>query len=383
MKIGKLWKPYLISELINPSRIPASIDSDQKYKQIKVRLNQKGLELRKEIGGNELIGSNQFLAKANQLIISKLDARNGAMGIVPSSLDDAVVTGDFLLYQINEEIVSVPFFNLLMKNRAFVDICKKSSEGTTNRKRLKPDRLLATTMLVPDKETQKSIVLQLDQCVSKIKEIKSIRLEQIKEANQLIYSAFQDAIKAADWIPMDVIAPIIRREVIVTENEDYPELGIRSFGKGTFHKPALSHFEVGSKSLYRIHAGDLLFSNVFAWEGAIAVAKFEDHLRVGSHRFISCVPEPGMALPEFLCYYFLTEDGMEKINAASPGGAGRNKTLGLEKLKKIKVPVPSIEQQEEFVALKHKMDQLKKYYQETVTELEQLFPSLLNKYFTS
>jgi hypothetical protein len=48
---------------------------------------------------------------------------------------------------------------------------------------------------------------------------------------------------------------------------------IRSFGKGTFHKPPLSGSDVGTKRLYRIEPGDLLFSNVFAWEGAIAIAQ--------------------------------------------------------------------------------------------------------------
>jgi hypothetical protein len=39
----------------------------------------------------------------------------------------------------------------------------------------------------------------------------------------------------------------------------YPELGIRSFFKGTFHKPHLSALEIGSKRVFWIEPGDLLF----------------------------------------------------------------------------------------------------------------------------
>ena len=52
-----------------------------------------------------------------------------------------------------------------------------------------------------------------------------------------------------------------------------------------------------------------------------------------------------MATSHFLCFYFLTNEGLELIRAASPGGAGRNRTLGLEALANIPVPVPDIHAQ--------------------------------------
>lgn len=56
-------------------------------------------------------------------------------------------------------------------------------------------------------------------------------------------------------------------------DREVSELGIRLFVKGTLHKPPLSGAEVGSKRLFSIEPGDLMFSNVFAREGAVAVAK--------------------------------------------------------------------------------------------------------------
>ena len=87
------------------------------------------------------------------------------------------------------------------------------------------------------------------------------------------------------------------------------------------------------------------------------------------------------ALEEFLCFHFLSLKGLEDINACSPGGAGRNKTLGLDKLMKIKVPVPDINLQEEFVTLLHKVDEIKGQHAETGKELTQLMHALLDKAF--
>lgn len=157
--------------------------------------------------------------------------------------------------------------------------------------------------------------------------------------------------KASTTTALGDVAPIVRRAVDIQPHHSYPELGIRSFGKGTFHKPPLTGAEVGSKRLFRIEPGDLVFSNVFAWEGAIAVASPKDGGRYGSHRFMTCVVDSSRACAEYLKFYLtVSEDGKEQIRRASPGGAGRNRTLGVEKLGQIMVPLPPVEMQRALIA---------------------------------
>lgn len=142
------------------------------------------------------------------------------------------------------------------------------------------------------------------------------------------------------------IAPLIRRPVEINPDASYPELGLRSYGKGTFHKPALLGTEVGNKRLFEIKAGDLLFSNVFAWEGAVAVAKPEDDGRFGSHRYITCKVDATQADTSYLLRYLTTPIGITSLTLASPGGAGRNKTLGLTALANIEMPLPPLAEQQ-------------------------------------
>lgn len=121
--------------------------------------------------------------------------------------------------------------------------------------------------------------------------------------------------------------------------------------------------------------------NVFAWEGAIAVARPGDANRVGSHRFITCVPQPGVATAPFLCFFFLTDEGLDLIRAASPGGAGRNRTLGLKALEAIEVPVPSIADQLWFDALQAKVAELRGFQAQSAAELDALLPAILDRAF--
>ena len=208
-----------------------------------------------------------------------------------------------------------------------------------------------------------------------------LRGEQERLVRNLMYSKYCELIENAEWRPMKEVAPIIRREIEINEQKSYAELGIRSFGKGTFHKPPLAGIEVGTKRLYAIKPKDLLFSNVFAWEGAIAVATANDDNRYGSHRFISCKTDENQAIPEFLWFHFLTEKGLEDINAASPGGAGRNKTLGLQKLEKIKVPIPPLSMQRDFIAIKTQLETLKIHQNTQLQAIEGLLPSMLDNVF--
>jgi hypothetical protein len=115
--------------------------------------------------------------------------------------------------------------------------------------------------------------------------------------------------------------------------------------------------------------------------GAIAVAQLEDAGRVGSHRFITCVPNPALATPEYLAFYFKTPVGLHAIGEASPGGAGRNRTLGLEKLMTIGVPVPSMDNQRWFGSLLSQTTVAREETARIVSEAEALMPAILDRAF--
>lgn len=199
-----------------------------------------------------------------------------------------------------------------------------------------------------DINEQRRIVARIENLTHRAEEAQKMIIQRESELDILLQALYSQMIEGSDWKSLKEIASLVRREIKTRPDQEYEEMGIRSFGKGTFKKPVLTGKQIGNKRIYRIHERDLVFNNVFAWEKAIAVAKPEDQGRVGSHRFITYVPHEGKATSEFLCHHFLGERGIEDIRAASPGSAGRNRTLGLKKLESILIPVPEYEAQKRF-----------------------------------
>ncbi len=199
----------------------------------------------------------------------------------------------------------------------YLSACKDTAliplmQGTANMS-MKVADIVGVEIPLPPLAEQRTLVARLDALAEKTQQVDAHLDAVERDAEHLLTLRFRDAIANAPLRSMAEVAPLVRREQSIDLNGSYPELGIRSFGKGTFHKPPLSGGDVGTKRLYRIEPGDLLFSNVFAWEGAIAIAQPEDAGRFGSHRFITCQANPELTTAEFLRYYFLTDDGMLKI----------------------------------------------------------------------
>lgn len=79
------------------------------------------------------------------------------MGFIPDELDGAIVTNDFPLFTLSED-VDPEYFSLFSQTAYFDDACKRASEGSTNRKRLKLDKFYMIKFSLPNKDEQQRIV---------------------------------------------------------------------------------------------------------------------------------------------------------------------------------------------------------------------------------
>lgn len=249
------------------------------------------------------------------------------------------------------QLTTPEWLHLFVRNREFREEAKKNMHGAAGQQRVPVDFLREATIPLPPVEEQRRIVARIEELTRRAEEARNLSAEREAKLDALLQALYSRMIEGVEWKPLKEIASLVRRAIKTKPDGRYEEMGIRSFGKGTFQKPVLTGKQIGNKRIYTIHEGDLVFNNVFAWEKAIAVAKAEDHGRVGSHRFITYVPHEGQATSEFLCHHFLGERGIEDIRAASPGSAGRNRTLGLKKLEKILVPVPEYDEQKRFAEI--------------------------------
>ncbi|GAB1364674.1 hypothetical protein MASR1M32_39100 [Rhodobacter sp.] len=93
------------------------------------------------------------------------------------------------------------------------------------------------------------------------------------------------------------------------------------------------------------------------------------------------MPEPTTATANFLLFYFQTPQGLHRLGEASPGGAGRNRTLGLKKLEAIEVPVPPLETQHWFDRLRAKARRIQSIRAASARDADALIPALLHEVF--
>jgi type I restriction enzyme S subunit len=164
----------------------------------------------------------------------------------------------------------------------------------------------------------------------------------------------------------------------------YREIGIRSHGKGIFHKEPVTGREIGTKRVFRVVENALTLNIVFAWEQAVATTTKAEEGMIASHRFPMYVAKPGKCDVRYVKEFFLTKRGKHLLELASPGGAGRNKTLGQKEFEDLEIDLPeSVGEQTyianclssldvEIVAESAKLDTLRVHQKGL---MQQLFPS--------
>jgi len=133
--------------------------------------------------------------------------------------------------------------------------------------------------------------------------------------------------------------------LIPEEHKLYQQIGIRSHTKGIFHKEKVTGATLGNKRVFWIEPDCFVLNIVFAWEHAIAKTTENETGMIASHRFPMYSPNEEILDLDYLLSFFMSKRGKHLLGLASPGGAGRNKTLGKSEFMKLQIPVPTLKEQ--------------------------------------
>jgi type I restriction enzyme S subunit len=373
------WPSQPLASAIQCRKEFVQIDDLQQYKRCRVQLHAQGIVLRDSVPGAEIKTKKQQVCKTGDFLVAEIDAKVGGFGIVPEELDQAIVSSHYFLFEVNEKVLNRRFLDFFIRTPAFRE--QVAAQGSTNYAAIRPNDVLGYKLPLPPLPEQQRIVARIESLATKIEEARSLREEVQKDLSRLLNAAYHQIADKAPRKPLGALAPLDRRPVTVDFEANYPSVAVRSFGRGTFHKPPLIGSEVTWEKPFLVKVGDILVSNIKAWEGAIAVAGADDDGRVGSHRYLTCVAKPGIATARFVCFHLLTSEGLYEVGEASPGSADRNRTLSAKAFMQIPIPMPEYGKQVWFDALYQKVDSIAKTQSESSTELAALLPSILDKAF--
>ena len=173
----------------------------------------------------------------------------------------------------------------------------------------------------------------------------------------------------------------VGKPVNIKEGELYREIGIRSHGKGLFYKDEINGYELGNKRVFWIEPDCFIVNIVFAWERAVARTTKNEIGMIASHRFPMYKPKIKIVDLDYITKFFTTNKGKYILEMASPGGAGRNKTMGQKEFADSIISLPSYDEQKKIGRLIECLDNLITLHQRKCDETKKLKKCMLQKMF--
>jgi type I restriction enzyme S subunit len=378
--VSKSWPLVPLGEVLKKSEESVSIDPNALYREVTIKLWGKGVVVRREASGTEIAAPRRALVRQGQFILSRIDARNGAFGLVPELLDGAVVSNDFPSFNLNLERLEPRFLEWLSKTSAFIDLCKAASEGTTNRVRLKEEKFLAMAIPLQPLAEQQRIVARIDELAAKIEEALGLRRQTVEEVEALCRSiVFGDS--NAVPTPMYELVKQRGHDVQVKANQTYHFAGVYCFGKGVFRGQKKSGMDFAYKQLGQLKAGNFVYPKLMAWEGAFGVVPQECDGLFVSPEFPIFEIIKDRVLPETVDVYFRTPFVWPLIAGESTGTNVRRRRLNPKDFLAYKIPLPTMQTQLRLRQVMQKVMTLKLLQAETAAELDAMLPSILDKAF--
>ena len=348
-----------VGDIIRLQRTRITPKVDVNYRPIGVYSWGKGIIENEPISGADLSKVSYYRFPGDALILSNIQAWEAAIAVSDGRHTEFISSQRFLPYvPVAKGGVDVRYLLHFFLSDPGMALIRSASPGTVTRNRTLGIKAFEDLVVpLPDLDVQRAIAYRLDRLSHTFHNANtrsSANIMRVTALRQKIMSVTNEAptTSAAELFELK------RRNVRVAADAEYREIGIRSFGRGIFHKPSTSGADIGSKRVFYVKPGDLMISNVFAWEGAVAHADTTESGMIGSHRFMTWVPRSTKDSSKYFSYYLASPSGVSQLAQASPGSAGRNRTLSITAFQELKLPRPSASQQDEIVARMQLLDKL-------------------------
>ena len=374
------WRSVPFGAFLRRSHNWIEPQPDQIYKQVTARLWGRGLRLRGEVYGSKIAARRQVQVRENQFLLSRIDARHGAFGLVPTELDGALVSGDFPAFDVDSSQTHPRYLEWYSKTNGFVDLCRRASEGSTNRVRLKEEKFLAMEMPLPSFEEQRRIVARLDCVATLIEEVAKLQEEAARDVSTLTQSLH--AARCSDETrPLGDFVYLWEDRQTIQPDVLYPQVGIKGFAGGLFTKAAVRGSETSYRSFNRLHDGLLVVSQPKGWEGAIAVCtrSLAGWFVSPEYRTFRC--HEGRLTSRYLDMLIRTPWFQNQLAQLTRGQGARRERLRPEMLLAMNTKMPSLDAQATALDVIDRCRTVRGKRTETEKELSELLPAMLSEVF--
>jgi type I restriction enzyme M protein len=335
------------AQLFEPVRDRITLEDETVYKQVTVKLYSKGAILRQELRGAEIKTKRQMGARAGDLIASKIDARNGALAIIPDELDGAIATSDFPLFRPRDEEVNRSLLHFCLEFGPYAEMLQSLAQGTTNRQRVTLDDILELPYPLLSPEQLAPVLRRLEQQeqVLRTAEVLSAGYRKLNWLDDSLFQFSESSLLATSFEPLvenatDYVDPTSQPEAIWkvygVSNEEGIRIGQTKIG---------IEFKVGRK-YKRLIKGALAYNPQRVNVGSVGLVTETDEQSIISPYYVifTCKPD----LDRRFAYYLIKSPYFRRLIDETAIGAVRHE-LFLSLFTNIEVPIPKLEVQQQVV----------------------------------
>lgn len=238
------------------------VENGKKYKRITIKTNCGGVVVRDEVLGEEIKTKNQYYVQAGQLAVSKIDARNGAFGIVPPEADGAIITGNFWVFDVNPELADVNYLILLLSSNVFVQAWMECSNGSGNRLYLQENKFLNYRIPLPNINIQIQIVTKFNEQINCAENAIGRAHKLSKEIDEYLINVFGlSALNRANTSGALIVNTRFKNLIgWGAKTNSNPTKPQEIFKTSMFDNMPLSYYcEINPKTIYPIDVNDVSF----------------------------------------------------------------------------------------------------------------------------
>jgi type I restriction enzyme S subunit len=139
----------------------------------------------------------------------------------------------------------------------------------------------------------------------------------------------------------------------------YPMVGVLSFGRGLFDREPVENGQTSYRMFYRLKPEHVVMSQLFGWEGALALSDAKFAGKFLSPQFPTFLCDAERLDRAFLGWLIRRPALWEDLGSRASGMGDRRRTLTPDALFQCEIPLPPLIQQRRVVAqIQHLADQL-------------------------
>lgn len=407
--IPKDWNVKKLEEIIAEAKLGGNYENSESNHGIPIikmgNIGRGGINIAKiqNLPPDEVYNESDILKEGDLLFNTRntLDLV-GKVAIWKNELPFALYNSNLLRLKFKSEFVASNWFmNYLFNSFRSLSQLKGFATGTTSVAAIYSRDLNYLKIPLPPLPEQEKIAKVLstwDEAIDKYKAIIENLRQRKKGLTQEVllgkirFSETQNNplvknrgfVIPKDWkvAPISKLVKQVKKSVTPEPDTLYSQIGIRSHAKGIFYKEAVTGLSLGNKSVFEIEPNCFIVNIVFAWEHAIAKTTINEVGMIASHRFPMYKPLENELDLDYMLHFFKSKKGKELLGIASPGGAGRNKTLGQSEFLKLSIPVPPLAEQKRIAEFLDKIDTEIIVHQQKLAHLQNQKKGLMQQLLT-